>query len=186
MIANGDTEAYRQVFDHYWDRVYGAALLLTKSPEQSKDLAQDIFLKLWDNRSKLRGIRNFSAYLYIITRNLIHDQLRTNVFRESNKEFLANYVAYNTSSPQEQLEQKELGETLDETINQLSPKLRQVFKLSRFEGLSHEEIAQRLHITPLSSKTYMVRALMALRAQLDKKAGKLLIVITFSSKLFFL
>ncbi len=183
LIAKGDTRAYGQLFDYYWDQVYGAGLQLTKNPELAKDLAQDIFLKLWNTRSKLPGIKNFSGYLYVITRNLIHDQLRMNVFRESNKEFLVSYVAYTNNCPQEQLEQKELHEVLDETINQLSPKLRQVFKLSRLESLSHEEIAERLHITPLSSKTYMVRALMTLRKLLSKKAGKLLSIILLLFKL---
>jgi RNA polymerase sigma-70 factor (ECF subfamily) len=162
-LAAGDKQAYQQLFEHYWEQVYGTGLRLTKSPEQAKDLAQDIFLKLWDNREKLSPIKDLRSYLFIISRNLIHDHLRTRVFRDSNRDFLIQYFTYHETSPQDQLEQKQLGEALYEAIERLPPKLQQVFKLSRIEGLSHEEIAQRLHITPLSSKTYMVRALMALR-----------------------
>jgi RNA polymerase sigma-70 factor (ECF subfamily) len=150
----------------------------------SKDLAQDIFLKLWDLRSKLPAIKNFSGYLYTITRNLVHDHLRTHVFRESNKEFLIAYFSDNGYSPQDQLEQKQLGDILDEAINNLPPKLRQVFTLSRFEGLSHEEIGRQLHISPLSSKTYMTRALIVLRKQIGEHPGKLLSVIGISLKFF--
>ncbi|HWK03551.1 MAG TPA: RNA polymerase sigma-70 factor [Puia sp.] len=174
LVAKSDRQAYRQLFDRYWDQVYGIGLRLTKSPEQAKDLAQDIFLKLWDNREKLPEIKNLRAYLFIISRNLIHDHIRTKVFRESNREFLIHYFSYHEASHQERLEQKELGEALHEAINQLPPKLHQVFMLSRFEGLSHEEIAQRLNITPLSSKTYMVRALMALRKIVAANSEKLL------------
>jgi RNA polymerase sigma-70 factor (family 1) len=162
------------LFEWHWDQIYGAVLRLTKTPEQAKDLAQDIFLKLWDNRAKLAGVKNFRSYLFTITRNMIYDQLRTQVFRESNREFLINYFAYSKSSPQELLEQKELGEVLNEAINKLPPQLRQVFNLHRIEGLSHVEIAQRLNISPISSKTYMVRALMALRKEIKKHSGKLL------------
>ncbi len=171
LVAKGDKQAYRQLFDQYWDQVYGAGLHLTKSPEQAKDLAQDIFLKLWDIRVKLPSIKNFGGYLYTVTRNSVHDYLRTNVFRESNQEFLLNYFAYSEVSPQEQLEQKQLGGMLDEAIRNLPPQLYQVFTLGRLEGLSHEEIGKRLQISPLSSKTYMTRALMALRKYLGEKKG---------------
>ena len=165
-IANGDRTAYQQLFERYWDQVYGAGLHLTKSPEQARDLTQDIFLKVWDNRSKLPGVQNFSAYLYTIVKNLVHDQVRTSIFRESNREFLVNYFNYNESSPEELLEKKQMGEVVTAAIKSLPPKLQQVFTLSHFEGLSHKEIAGRLDISPLSSKTYMVRALMALRKHL--------------------
>jgi RNA polymerase sigma-70 factor (ECF subfamily) len=180
LVANGDKQAYRQLFEQYWDQVYGAGLYLTKSPEQARDLAQDIFLKLWDTRLKLPGIRNFSAYLHTITRNLVYDHLRTRVFRESNKEFLLQYFSTAESSPHEQLEQKQLSDLLREAIGNLPPQLRQVFLLSRMEGLSHEEIGQRLHISPLSSKTYMTRALAVLRRQIGGNKGKLLLIIGFS------
>ena len=128
LIAGGDQQAYERLFDYYWSQVYGVALHLTKSPEQSKDLAQDIILKAGDHREKLPEVKT--------------------------KEFLINYFAYDESSPHDSLEQKELEEVLQDAINQLPPKLNQVFTLSRFEELSHEEIAKRLGITPLSSKTY--------------------------------
>jgi RNA polymerase sigma-70 factor (family 1) len=179
LVAQGDMPAYQQLFDLYWDQVYGIGLRLTKTPEQAKDLAQDVFLKLWDNRSKLTEVRDFRSYLFVLTRNLIYDQLRTRVFHESNREFLTNYFAYNESSPQELLEQKEIAEVLNAAIHKLPPRLRQVFNLRRSEGLSHVEIAKRLNISTISSKTYMVRALMALRKEIIRNPGKLFLVATF-------
>ncbi|HEY4334927.1 MAG TPA: RNA polymerase sigma-70 factor [Puia sp.] len=174
LLAQDDMQAYQQLFERYWDQVYGAVLRLTKTPEEAKDLAQDIFLKLWDKREKLTEVRNFRSYLFTISRNLVYDQLRTKVFRESNREFLVNYFSYNRSSPQELLEQKELGAVLNGAIASLPPQLRKVFNLHRIEGLTHEEIAEKLNITPISSKTYMVRALMTLRREIRKHSGKLL------------
>ena len=171
--------AYQQLFDLYWDQVYGTGLRLTKTPEQAKDLAQDIFLKLWDNRTKLTGVKDFRSYLFVITRNLINDQIRTKVFHEANREFLTNYFAYSESSPQELLEQKELEEALNAAIRKLPSRLREVFNLRRLEGLSHVEIAKRLNITTISSKTYMVRALMALRKEIMRDPRKLFFVAAF-------
>jgi RNA polymerase sigma-70 factor (family 1) len=175
-VAQDDMQAFQRIFEAYWDQVYVTGLRLTKAPEQAKDLTQEIFLRLWDNRAKLPEVKNLRSYLYAITKNFIHDQIRTRVFHESNKEFLTSYFAYDESSPQDILEQKELGEALNTAIDKLSPQLREVFNMRRLEGLSHQEIAKRLNITPISSKTYMVRALIALKKEIIKNSGKLLLI----------
>jgi RNA polymerase sigma-70 factor (family 1) len=167
-LAAGDQEAYQAIYDVYWGQVYGVAMRLTKSPEQSKDLSQDIFFKLWINREQLLTVIDLRRYLYTISRNLVYDFLRRKVFIESNRAFLEEYLRYEPSSPQEIAEQKSRGEALQAAIDSMPPKLREVFRLHRIEGLSHDMIARQLNISPLSSKTYMVRALAFLR---DKFAG---------------
>ena len=169
LTAGGNKQAFHRLFDHYWDQVYGICLHLTKSPESSRDLAQDIFLKLWEKREGLQSIRNFGGYLFTITRNLVYDHLRTQVFRESNKAFLTQYFSDDTSTPQRRLEEQELSGRLGSAVDSLSPQLKKVFLLHRVEGLSHEQIAQRLGISIFSSKTYMARALISLRTLLDKE-----------------
>ncbi|PSL30993.1 RNA polymerase sigma factor [Chitinophaga ginsengisoli] len=176
LVADGDRQAYQYLFETYWNQVFGACLHLTKSPEQAKDLTQDIFLKIWDHRQKLPAVRNFDSYLYTIARNLVRDQLRTTIFRESNREFLQQYFSSKGISPQEILEEKQLAEKMKTAISSLPLKLQQVFTLSQLEGLSHKEIAGRLEISPLSSKTYMVRALLILRKLLIKETDSLLIL----------
>ncbi|SDG13864.1 RNA polymerase sigma factor [Chitinophaga filiformis] len=186
LVADGDRQAYQYLFETYWNQVFGACLHLTKSPEQAKDLTQDIFLKIWDHRQKLPAVRNFDSYLYTIARNLVRDQLRTTIFRESNREFLQHYFSTKGISPQEILEEKQLSEKMKAAIGSLPPKLQQVFTLSQLEGLSHKEIAGRLKISPLSSKTYMVRALLILRKSLMKETGSLLILaLLHLSRTFF-
>ncbi|UPK72091.1 RNA polymerase sigma factor [Chitinophaga filiformis] len=176
LVADGDRQAYQYLFETYWGQVFGACLHLTKSPEQAKDLTQDIFLKIWDHRQKLPAVRNFDSYIYTIARNLVRDQLRTAIFRESNREFLLHYFSAKGVSPQEILEEKQLSEKVKAAISSLPLKLQQVFTLSQLEGLSHKEIAGRLDISPLSSKTYMVRALLLLRKILVKEADSLIII----------
>lgn len=177
QLAQGDESAFQQLFSHYWNQVYGAALRLTKSPEQATDLAQDIFLKVWLNRAKMQEIRNFPAFLNTVSRNLIHDHIRTKLFREHDKAFIYSYLSYNETTPQRLLENKELTRLLQEAINSLPPQLKQVFTMGRLKGFRHEEIARQLNITPLSSKVYMVRALTALRKYLEQHADKLLLLL---------
>ncbi|HVV07534.1 MAG TPA: RNA polymerase sigma-70 factor [Puia sp.] len=180
-IAAGDMQAYQQLFQRYWDLVYSIGLRLTKSPDQAKDLAQDIFLKIWDKKEKLPEVRDFRSYLYTIAKNRIHDQIRSRIFHESNREFLENYFDYTESSPQQLLEGKEMKQVLEVAISRLPEQLRQVINLRRWEKLSHQEIAIKLNISRQSSKTYMVRALIALRKEITRHKEELL----FITSLFF-
>jgi RNA polymerase sigma-70 factor (family 1) len=176
-LAAGDKDAYGRVFEKYWDQVYGVALRLTKSPEMARDLAQDIFLKLWDHRQKLPEVKSFPSFLYTITRNLVHDQLRKKIFRESNRERLINYFSGTDATAPEVLESRELDHFLRESIDRLPPKLKQVLTLGRLEGLSHEEISKKMGITPQSSKTYMVRALAALHKEMSRHIPKAVVLL---------
>lgn len=162
-LAAGDVDAFQAIYDKYWSHVYGVALRLTKSPEQSRDLSQDIFLKLWTNREMAATINDIEKYLFTLSRNLVYDFLRREVFIESNRRFLQEYHGYEPPSPQDLAEIKSRHEILEAAIQSLPPKQREVFRLHWIEGLTHEAVAQKLGISRVSSKTYIVRALAYLR-----------------------
>lgn len=165
-LSAGDQLAFRKIFEFYWDQIFAVGLKILKSPELAKDLAQDTFMKVWQNREQLHEIRNFRAYLNVLSRNLAIDQLRKKVFTVENEEYLLSYFSVETTAPVKDAEFKELEMLLHEAVNHLPPQMQQVFRLSRFEGLSHAEIAARMNITRVTSKSYMVRALAAIRTYL--------------------
>lgn len=185
LVAGGDKNAYQEIFLRYWGQVYGTCLRLTKAPELAKDLAQEIFLKLWDQRARLTEVKKLDAYLYVIARNLVTDYLRKNVFVSSQAARLEEYFAYDGPGPQQRLEYRELEKLLKEAVDQLSPQLRQVFILSREEGLSHEQIAGRMGISRVSSKAYIVRALAEIRKYLGRHTDKLLFLAGWLLSRFF-
>ncbi len=163
LVGEGNKNAYREIFNRHWPQVYGVSLRLTKSPELSKDLAQEIFIKLWTNRSKFPEVNNISAYIYAISRNYVIDYLRKNVLALSNSQALEEYFIYDDPGPQLRLEYLEMEDLVKEAIVRLSPKVQEVFILSRYEGLSHEQIARRMGISRVTSKAYVVRALSDIR-----------------------
>jgi len=163
QVALGNENAFAQFFNHHWPQVYGTGLRLTKSPEKAQDLAQDIFIKLWEQRHKLADVKQEDAYVYTLSRNVILDFLRKRVFDTENIDTLINYFADSSISAQEKMEYHELETTLQAAIDQLQGKVKEVFILSRFEGMTHEQIAQQLGISENSSKTYIVRALQDIR-----------------------
>jgi RNA polymerase sigma-70 factor (ECF subfamily) len=167
-LSAGDQDAFREIFELHWDQIHAVGLKILKSPELAKDLAQDTFMKVWSNREQLREVRNFRAYLNVLSRNLAIDLLRKKVFTVENEDYLVAYFSEEAVGPTEDAEYKELKQLLHEAVDHLPPQMQQVFRLSRFEGLSHAEIAARMNITRVTSKSYMVRALAAVRKYLSQ------------------
>jgi len=174
-IAQGDQQSYRIVFDHYWDQVYSTALVFTKSTEISKDLAQDIFVQIWMKKETLKNVSRFESYLYIITRNLIIDWLRKKVYVHENEEYLKNYFEETGYRPGQQLEFKELEQAVNQAISHLPPQQQTAFRLSRLQGLSHEEIALQMGISKQSVKSYIVRAIVQVRLLVKQHTGNSLL-----------
>ncbi|MDE1191797.1 MAG: sigma-70 family RNA polymerase sigma factor [Arachidicoccus sp.] len=163
LIASGNKEAFEQLFHAHWPQVYGTSLRLTKCHNTALDLSQEIFIKVWENRNTLINVKNIKAYLYTLSRNYIIDFLRKKVFNEENIESLIQYFVDNNENAQCRLEFKELEKSFENAIDSLKGKMKQVFILSRKEGLTHDQIANKLGISATSSKTYIVRALNIIR-----------------------
>ena len=167
-LSEGDQYAFQQIFELHWEQLHAVGLKIFKSPDLAKDHAQDTFMKVWHNRAQLRDIKNFRAYLNVVSRNLAIDQLRKKVFTVENELYLQSYFSMDTVDAGKKTEYKELEQLLHDAVDHLPPQMQQVFRLSRFEGLSHAEIAERMNITRVTSKSYMVRALASIRAHLSK------------------
>ncbi len=167
-LAIGDREAFQELFNRYADTIYAHALHFTKSPELAKDLVQEIFTKIWVKREKLAGVGKLDGYLFIVSRNFIKNELRKKVLTISNQEYLESFFQYDELSIVGKLELKELEGRLAEAVNQMPTQLQMAFRLSRQEGLTHEEIAERMHISKFTSKTYIVRALEILRKYISE------------------
>ncbi|TXH21338.1 MAG: sigma-70 family RNA polymerase sigma factor [Chitinophagaceae bacterium] len=167
QVASSNEQAFKLLFDRYWSQVYGTTLHLIKKTEEARDLSQDIFVKLWENRTKLEDIDNPSGYIYRMSRNLVLDYLRKKVFATDNIDYLVNYFQSTDISPQENAEYKELHLLLEKAVDTLPGKVKDVFVLSRQKGLTHEQIAHQLEISSVSSKTYIVRALQMIRKYME-------------------
>lgn len=168
QCAKGDTTAFKELFLRFYEQVLGLSLIMTKSPEMAEDLAQEIFTKVWENRERLSGVREFRPYLNTVTRNHVRDFLRKKVFTAANETYLENYFLQSTGAADELIVEKQMIFHLDEALARLTPQSRQVFLLSRQEGLTHREIAERLNISETTSKSHVVKALASVRLYLHQ------------------
>ncbi len=163
QLSEGTNEAYEKLFATYWPRINALVHKLVKSEIQAEDLTQEIFIKIWNNKQELPSIRNLDAYIYTVARHASLDFLKKRVLVTENIENLIVYLSDDELGPEQKVLYKDLESCLQNGIDSLPLNIREVFMLSRYQGLSHEEIAEQLGISIYTSKTYVVRALKALR-----------------------
>ncbi len=144
-LRNGDLEAFDIIFKKYGDRLFGFALTYLKSREETEELIQDVFLKLWVNRKNLKKQSSLKSYLFTIA---YHNMCR--LFREKQihgkfrEEIIA--IGNRTVNLEEQLEYKSTLEQVDCLIGKLPEKQRVIFLKSRKEGKSSKEIADEMNL----------------------------------------
>ncbi len=173
-IAAGDQLAFSEMVRRYWNTIYSHGLVYLKSSPRAEEITQDVFMKVWTSREKLPEVRSLDNYLFIISRN--------HIFNEARKKINLIYGDVgdrtDTSSlPDLQTEYKESYQQLLKGIELLPEKRRIVFKLSRLEGLSNEQIATRLGIHKDTVYQYLVKALLFLRTYMQEHMGDTLLLL---------
>lgn len=158
-------------------------MIFSKSEEFSRDVAQEMFLYLWKERAKMVHIDNPRAYLLVSARNLIFRKLSRLKLETAYQNYLSGIAAAVPS--QQATEQpatlKDLQRAVEEGIRQLPPKQQQAFRLSREQGLSHEEIAREMGISRQTVKDYIVRSIAFLRKHLHEY-GHLVLLFLFGNE----
>lgn len=173
QIANGDEIAFNALFNHYQRKIFSISWKLTGVRSAAEDVVQEVFIKLWVHKENLPEIDNFNAYINRVVSNHIYNMLRK-VAHENT--FLKETIASrrgDADNCMDTISYRELQNTLHRIITQLPPQQKRVYQLSRDEGLTYEEIAERLHIGKATVKTHMIEALRAIRVHL-KNNGVLL------------
>ncbi|MGQ7868853.1 RNA polymerase sigma-70 factor [Sunxiuqinia sp. sy24] len=164
-----DRTAFRKLFEKYYKELYGFARKYVDSGEACKDILQDVFSYLWEKREQLEINQSVKAYLY----RAVHHQC-INYLKKTN----TNHLHLNSfhlqqqrnhfyqQNAHDQLQEKELQETIRQAIESLPEKCRKIFSLSREKGLKHKEIARQLSISPKTVEVQIYRALKYLKQQL--------------------
>lgn len=159
--------AFRELVNIYGDRFYSLALKMTRSEEVAKDLVQDVFLNIWEKRLSLRDVENPSSYFFTIIYRRIFSYYRKKV---SEKDVLR--AVFLEKEPENSIEKKLLSkescELIDGAIAQLPPRQQEVFRLTKLEGMSREEVARHLQVSPNTVRNHLADAVKFLRIFLRK------------------
>lgn len=147
-LSKGNIVAFNQLFETYSSRLYHFGLKYFHSQADAEEMVQDVFLKIWNNREGLKKEKSFSAYLFTIAFNQIrkHFKKKHSVCELSDDIF----EQIQDNSTEQSISYQSVLDQVSELLKELPPKKKQIFEMSRFQGLSSKEIAAQLG---LSSKT---------------------------------
>ncbi|MCH8123682.1 MAG: RNA polymerase sigma-70 factor [Bacteroidetes bacterium] len=167
-LRNSDRRSYTALFDATYDALHRYGMYILQDRSAASDILQDVFLKLWQIRSNIDPERSLRALMYQMVRNyaLNHERQRRRHFAE---ELEADHpsVGFDTMTD-ERLDADSLGKHLTHWIEEMPARRREAFLLSRYEGLTHEEIAALMDLAPKTVNNHIVLALQHLRQQMQE------------------
>jgi len=167
-LRAGDERAFREVFDRFYRRIYQFAFSFLREKAKSEEIVQDTFLNFWLHRETLNPNAPIAPLLFTIARRTLVDAWRKAVTSDSFRRRLLEKLELTNNDTEERIFASELERITQDAFNKLNNQQRQVFTLSRYEGLSYEEIAERLHISKNTVKYHLVAALKILRNHFGK------------------
>lgn len=179
-VSTGSTEAFRRLY-YLWEPALSSYLFqITKSKELTSEIVQDVFLKIWMTRETLHEIKNFKAYLFVISKNQAINALKKSILElEKFKIFAENPHLYEDEVDEKKEYQYSL---IDEAIDQLPARQKEVFLMHRYDRMTYQEIADRLGIGKESVKSHLSIGIKAVKSNLQSKISLILLFIDLVSK----
>ena len=166
-LVSGDQSALEELFNFYYPRLYNFSKSFLKLEEGIDDILQEVFIKIWQNRSGITNSETFNSYIFTITRNLLLNELRTRLNSQKTKDEVLKLSIAEEYDNFEQTEFNELKEKLDLEIDNLPVKQKEIFILSRREGLSHKEIAEKLNISTKTVEYHIGQSIRILKNRIS-------------------
>jgi RNA polymerase sigma-70 factor (ECF subfamily) len=160
-----------RIFETYYSEVCRHIYRLIPEKETCEDIAQSIFMELWKKRHSLDIHRSIGAYLHKMALSRTLNYIRDNKKYQHRPEEEISGVEVSDHNPLQQLTVNEMQDVINRAIDELPIRCREVFMLSRFEGLSYLQIAEALNISPKTVENQISKALLILREALQKYHG---------------
>lgn len=170
-LANGDQFSFGIVFNLYYSRLYYFALHYLNDEESAKDVVQDVFSAIWEDRGKVSEIKNLSSWLFSLTKNLCLKKIDHLKVKKKHNDLLKYRQLNITRSALDDLDTSpvifdEISHIIDKTLAGMTAQSRRVFELSRFEYKKNREIADELNISPKAVEAHITKALKDFRKAL--------------------
>ena len=170
-LIGGDEDAFCELYAAYKNRLIYFAMRFLKSREYAEDVFQDAFTVVWQSRRFIDPDASFSSYLYTIIRNRLLNQLRDAANEEKLKESILSQALDYTDDTKREVMLNDLKFIISRALEQLTPRQREIFEMSREAQLSHKEIAGEPGISVNTVQEHISSSLKIIRTYLIKYSG---------------
>jgi RNA polymerase sigma-70 factor, Bacteroides expansion family 1 len=181
QLSQSDQAAFAAIYQRYWNSLYREAMNVLRAQKEAEDCVQEIFISLWKRRDSIAVNTSLKAYLQTAVRYKCIDHIERNMIRGG---YLRDFAAFQASLQTEpsieyHLYAREMAATIESLMQKMPEKMREIYRLSRQEQLTHREIARRLNISEETVKKQIYLALKQLRSHLGDGALATLICFAF-------
>ena len=168
LLKEGDMLAFDAIYEKYCKRIFAFVVRYVKSETDAEEIVQEVFLKIWENKNKIDVYSSFESYIFTISYNSTISLIRKRVTEKKYIDYLKNLqVAEDVFELTDEVYYTELNGQIQSLLSELTPRQKEIFLLSREEGLTHDEIAKKLGISSNTVKNHIVTTLNFLRSKID-------------------
>ena len=162
-IKGGNIRAFETLFRSYYDPLCRYSCQFVENMDTAEEIVQDLFYILWKERQDLQIFTSVNGYLYRSVKNKSLQYIEHVKVRDAYRAMYAENAVMETSTPQEELEYKELEQQIQEALCHLPERRQKIFRMNRMDGKKYKEIAQELQISVKTVEVEISKALMELR-----------------------
>ena len=175
-LKNDEIVAFERLYNLYSVKVFNFSRKYLKSDEDAQEIVQDVFMKIWDSRHQIDLEQYFNGFIFRISKNAALNKIRKRVGEpDSFWPVKEDFSAINLT--EQEILFAEMKDLLEKAVEGLPPKRQEIFKLSRFHGLSNKEIAARLDISINTVEGQIRKAIKYLRSYMEWVSLELIVIL---------
>lgn len=165
-LKNGSYKAFDRIYQMYAKRLFAYSLQFTKSQEESEEIVQDVFVRLWTNRSKIRQEETLRSLLFIMTKHYLINAFHTKVNQPEYEEYVHYRNEFSVDDTSRHLEYEEFLVKFHAILKALPETQQKVITLSKMKQLTNKEIAEKLSLSEQTVKNQLSLGLKILKERL--------------------
>ena len=174
-IRKDDSQAFSEFVRRYWKKAYHITYSKVRSQPVTEEIVQDLFTTLWDKRTTL-SIGHVDAFIFTCLRNKSINYIESQLVRKKYWDYYKAFIPQQEESTRRAVEYNELMQAVETCAETLPEKSRSVFRLSRLEGVSNREIAEKLNLSEKAIEYHLTKSLKVMRLALKDFTPLLLVV----------
>jgi RNA polymerase sigma-70 factor (ECF subfamily) len=176
-IRKGDSRCFELLFNQYARHLVRYAATIVKDPDEAEDIVQQLFVSIWAKKEQLEVNTSLKSYLYRSTHNSSLNKLKQQAVKESYATYFTYVSDGVTAGTEAQMEGKETDAAIRQAIEELPEQCRIIFRMSRFEQLKYQQIADQMGLSVKTVENQMGKALKHMRLKLKDYITLLIIYI---------
>lgn len=170
LLGKGDQGAFAALYEEYAGKCANFALALLKDPAAARDITHEVFTKVWIRRENVSKVSSFNSYLFRMTRNEVLQRCRKTAVDKKYLDYLASVSGELMSRADDYMDRQDLMAVLSMALDKMPRQRSDIFHMSRMEGLSNKDIAEKLGISVRTVEKHISNALADIRKEIEENS----------------